>query len=231
MKNYRDIIGYLSGKLTQNGLYCSGNEFNTSPAGNFETSILKVLICRLSTYRDTSQSFTHPLLYKLISSVEGTFADLAYLPAYQDIDTFRKNSIPLLLPVNTKADPAGFDILAVSNSLVQELLNIGTLLSQSGIETDRRKRLPDEDQPLIVLGGSNSANCHFLMTENSQVDIIYTNDDPEDIVRFFQRIKEYKTKGLKKTEIIERLSGEFPVAVPGVGESGIKEPYLGRALR
>ncbi len=221
MKNYREIIGNLSGKLTQNGMNYSGNEFNNHPAENFDTAGIKVLICRLSTYRDTSQSFTHPLLYKLISSVEGTFADLAYLPSYKDIETFRKNSIPLLLPVNTKAGPADFDVLAISNSLVQELLNIGMLLSESGIETDRRKRLPDEDQPLIVLGGSNSANCHFLMTDNSPVDIIYTNDDPEDIVRFFQRINEYKAIGLKKTEIIERLYGEFAAAVPGRGESGI----------
>jgi hypothetical protein len=222
MKNYSGIIDTLSDKLVQNGLYYSGREFNTAEIDLSGSSIFKVLICRLSTYRDTAQSFTHPLLYKLISSVPGAFADTAYLPPPSDLEVLRKNNIPLLLPVKSKADPADFDVIALSNSLVQELLNIGTLLIESGLETDRYKRMADECHPLIILGGSNAATCHFLMHENSPVDLVYTGEDPDDIVRFFSRIKELRQAGSKKEEILDKLFVEFSVVSPVRGESGIK---------
>ncbi len=222
MKNYKEIIETLSDKLSGNGLYYSGNEFNTLDKSKYDSSDLKVLICRLSTYRDTAQSFTHPLLYKLITGIENCFADMAYLPPPPDIEIFRKNGIPLLLPTKTKADPLSFDVIAVSNSLVQELLNIEVLLRESGFETDHSMRIGREDQPLIILGGSNSANCHFLMHKNSPVDLIYTGDDPEQIGKFFSLIKELKISGCKKSEIIEKLFNVFPLASPVKGESGIK---------
>jgi hypothetical protein len=222
MKNYSGIIGSLSGKLTQNGLYYSGREFNSSDPAGFEASELKVLICRLSTYRDTAQSFTHPLLYKTINSVQGVFADTAYLPPPNDLELFRKNNIPLLLPVSTKVDPAGFDVIAISNSLVQELLNISTLLKESGIEVSYDKRICDESQPLVIVGGSNSANCHFLMHKESPVDLIFTGEDPYLIADFFAKIKELKLAGLKKPVIIAELFKLFPVATPVEGQNGIK---------
>jgi radical SAM superfamily enzyme YgiQ (UPF0313 family) len=222
MKNFESIFEQFSHKLPQNGIYYSGKEFNTLDAEDFFNSDLKVLICRLSTYRDTSQSFTHPLLYRLITGIHGAFADMCYLPPLSDLELFRKNNIPLLLPVKTKVETAEFDVIAVSNSLVQEFLNIETLLRESGIETDHSTRILMEDQPLIVLGGSNSANSHFLMHERSPVDIVYTGDDPEDIVRFFSKIKELKRSGSKKSVITAELFKEFPVVTPLSGESGVK---------
>jgi radical SAM superfamily enzyme YgiQ (UPF0313 family) len=222
MKNYRKIIEDMSDNLSQSGLNYRGIEYNTSVDSGFETADLKILICRLSTYRDTAQSFTHPLLYRIISGAKNIFADMAYLPPPPDIGVFRKNGIPLLLPVITKADPLSFDVIAVSNSLVQELLNLETLLRDSGVETDYSARIGDEGQPLIILGGSNSANCHFLMNENSPVDLIYTGEDPSDISKLFDKIAEYRRSGLKKIELIERLFGEFSVVSPVLGQSGIK---------
>jgi hypothetical protein len=222
MKNYKEIIEKISDKLVQNGLYYSGNEFNTLDESKYGSSDFKVLICRLSTYRDTAQSFTHPILYKLITGIENTFADMAYLPLPSDLEVLRKNSIPLLLPVKTKADPLSYDVIAISNSLVQELLNIETLLKESCIEPDHSKRIGNEDQPLVIMGGSNSANCHFLMHRNSPVDLVYTNEDPDDIVSFFSRIRELKLSGSKKEYIIETLFKEFPVVCPVRGESGIR---------
>jgi len=222
MTDYNKIIETLSDKLSGNGLFYSGKEFNTAEASGFEASGLKVLICRLSTYRDTAQSFTHPALYKLISGIEDCFADMAYLPPPPDIEVFRKNGIPLLLPTKTKADPLNFDVIAISNSLVQELLNIEVLLRESGIDTDHSTRICREDQPLIILGGSNSANCHFLVNAVSPVDLIYTGEDPENIVSLFSRIKELKLSGMNKAEIINKLFTEFPSVSPASGENGMK---------
>jgi len=222
MTDYNKIIETLSDKLSGNGLFYSGKEFNTGEASDFESSGLKVLICRLSTYRDTAQSFTHPVLYKLISGIEDCFTDMAYLPPPSDIEVFRKNGIPLLLPTKTKADPLSFDVIAISNSLVQELLNIEVLLRESGIETDHSKRIGREDQPLIILGGSNSANCHFLINAISPIDLIYTGEDPDEIVRLFARIKELRLSRMNKAEIVIRLFSEFPSVSPAGGENGIK---------
>ncbi|OGE85136.1 MAG: hypothetical protein A2Y39_02220 [Candidatus Delongbacteria bacterium GWF2_40_14] len=222
MNDYKKIIETLSDKLSGNGLYYSGKEFNTAEASDFEASGLKVLICRLSTYRDTAQSFTHPVLYKLISGIGNCFADMAYLPPPPDIEVFRKNGIPLLIPTKTKADPLNFDVIAISNSLVQELLNIEVLLRESGIDTDHSTRIGREDQPLIILGGSNSANCHFLINDMSPIDLIYTGEDPENIVSLFSMIKELKLSGLKKAEIISRLFTEYPLVSPVRGENAIK---------
>ncbi len=222
MKNYSEIINSLNSKLYRSGLYYRGNEFNTVDAERYDTSAVKVLICRLSTYRDSTQSFAHTLLYKHISSIEGYFADLAYLPPPSDLQLFRNNSVPSLLATKTKTGPLSFDIIAFSNSLVQELLNLSRLLTESGIRPDFTTRINDKNQPLVILGGSNSSNNHFILNSESPVDVIFTGEDPENIISFFSKIKKLKMSGFKKIDIVKELFREYPVAVPGMGESGIK---------
>ncbi len=173
------------------------------------TSGLKALVCRMSTFKDTSQSFAHLLIYKIISSVEGAYADIAYLPDF--------------LPSYSKMKISDFDVIAVSVSLVQELLNFPAFFSSTGINACHDLRIEDEEQPLIVAGGSNSGNCHFLLHKGSPVDIIYTGSDPDAIKHFFERIRDLKASGHSKVSICRELMNEFSVVHPVLGESGIKE--------
>ncbi|HKB16986.1 MAG TPA: hypothetical protein VKF62_13050, partial [Planctomycetota bacterium] len=50
-----------------------GGEAGTQSRGDWDASSPRVLIVRLSTYRDVADSMTHPLLGQLAREVEGTF--------------------------------------------------------------------------------------------------------------------------------------------------------------
>ena len=71
-KIYPELSGY--------GLWLRGGELNTLLPAQFDARPFRVLITRLSTYRDTADSITHALLYQMLSRIDGVFPDLAYLP-------------------------------------------------------------------------------------------------------------------------------------------------------
>src|SRR5262245_59661670 len=71
-------------RLSGAGVWLLGGEPNTQPAPEFDVATLRVLVCRLSTYRDVAPSITHGLLAQIARSVDGVFVDFAYLPPPRD---------------------------------------------------------------------------------------------------------------------------------------------------
>jgi radical SAM superfamily enzyme YgiQ (UPF0313 family) len=186
------------------GLWLRGGELNTLPASELDARTLRVLFARLSTYFDTGYSFTHQLLYQLAARIEGVFPDLAYLPPRADLGVFERDGIPWLLGTQTKRGAAEFDVIGVSNSIVQELINLPTLLARSGIPRSKAERMERVDIPLVLLGGANSLYSTVLWTPDPPVDAVFVGEDDGAITRLMELARDAKREGLSKRELLAR---------------------------
>lgn len=164
MNTCEDIIRWYErhrAGMTNNGLWFLGGEPGTQPPSAWDGAALRVLIVRLSGYHDVASGITHSYLYQMAREVNGVFADLAFLPPHKDEALMRRDGVPLLTGTTSKRSAAAFDVIAISNSIVQELLNLPALLHHSGIPLARQERAAG-NFPLIILGGSNSSATAIL---------------------------------------------------------------------
>ncbi|NUN22643.1 MAG: radical SAM protein [Candidatus Jettenia caeni] len=203
--------------LSLSGLWLKGGEPNTMDAALFTQAELRFLVCRLSTYRDVSVSISHSLIAQIAQEVKGVFVDFAFLPPPKDMEIMNDSKIPLWLGITTKEPACAFDILGISNSFVLELLNLPGLLHFSGIPIFKNKRMIRPDIPLIILGGANAAVTSVLHGpikdqgfENNYglVDAVIIGEGEHAIKQFLEIVKEGKSLGLSKAEILNSCHGK-----------------------
>lgn len=199
--------------LSGHGVWLRGGEWNTLPAAEVERRGLRFLVARLSTYRDTGESFTHGLLYSLAAENPGVFPDMAWLPPPADATLFDEAGVPWLLGTNTKRGALDFDVVGISNSVVQELINLPTMLRKSGIPLKKSERLASEAVPLIILGGANAAHTSVLWTDDPMVDGVFVGESAEAISRLLEICRAGKAKGKSKRDVLKQLA-----TVPGFFE-------------
>ena len=190
-------------ELSGGGLWLSGAEPNRLPAAEWESRRFRVLFARLSTWKDTLESFTHRVLYAMLREVDGVFPDLAWVPGEHDGRILTEAGVPWLLGSGTRRDARDFDVLAFSNALVQEIVNIPVMLERSGVPVSRRERAGREDLPIVVLGGANALYTSALYGEDSPIDLIFAGEEPSDIQRLFAILRDAKAKGLPREERIK----------------------------
>jgi hypothetical protein len=203
---YERVYPQLSGY----GLWLKGGELNTIPAREFETRPFRILIGRLSTCFDTAESFSHKVLYQIARRQKKTYPDLAYLPPAHDAPVFARDTIPWLLGTQTKRGPRDFDVIAFSNAIVQELVNVPVMLEKSGIALRKSERLGDPGAPLVILGGSNALYTSVFFTPDPPVDGIFFGESTDCVSRLFGIMSEAKEQGLSKQETLTRCE-----TVPG----------------
>jgi len=198
---YEKVYPSLSGY----GLWLRGEEPNTLPVGVFAVAPLRVLIARLSTYRDTADSFTHKLLYQIVAGIPGAYPDTAYLPPPRDTEVFARDGVPMLLGTTSKRPARDFNVIAFSLSIVQELLNVAPMLRKSGIPISGRERMADTACPLVILGGASALHSSFLSGEDPCVDGIFVGEDAGTIQRLFSVCKNGFAGNRDKYAILDDL--------------------------
>ena len=208
-------------ELSHSGLWLRGGEINTLPRAEWEKRDFRTLWVRLSTYFDTGYSFTHQLLYQLGAETEGVYPDLAYLPPRGDIAVMERDQVPWLLGTQSKRSAESFDLIAFSNSIVQEILNLPAFLRTSGIPLEKSKRIERADLPLVILGGANALYTSALWGEEPWVDAVFVGESDAAIVRVLEICRDGKRVGLSKREILKKLE-EVP---------GFFEPEAPRATK
>ncbi len=204
-KNYPSLSG--------SGLWLRGGEPNTIPSSEFNESPFRLLIARLSTYRDTADSFTHKLLYQIAASIPGTFPDMAFLPPPKDAGAFDRDGVPWLLGTTSKHGARDFSVVALSLSIVQELLNIAPMLRRSGIPLSKSERMTDAACPLVILGGASALYASFLYGPDPCVDGIFAGEDAGTIRDLFSLCNDGVARKRDKRELLKELC-----SVPGFFE-------------
>lgn len=195
-------------KLSGKGVWLQGGEPNTLNSELFKTASIKVLFVRLSAYSDVSAGITHSYLYQMGTSVKNCYIDMAFLPPERDEQIMREAGIPLLLGTTSKEPAYNFDLIAISNSVLQELINLPALLEYSSIPLSRKER-SEKDAPIILMGGSNSCTHSILHGEVSLngeeglVDGILMGDGEKVFSETLSLIRD--NKALKRTDLLKLL--------------------------
>ena len=204
MADLSDILSRALPELVRGGLWARGGEVGTIPKAEFDARDFRVLITRLSSYEDTSLSFTHDILYALCAE-RGWFPDWSFLPPPADRETFARLGLPWLFGVQSWRDARDFDLIAFSNSISQEMGNVLWFLRNSGIPIEKSLRMDDPDIPLVIMGGANAGSASAFMSPEPPIDGIFVGEDLDEIARLFGAARECRLAGMSKRETLARL--------------------------
>ena len=141
----------------------------------WEEAVLRLLFVRLSPWRDVQRSSPHLFLYGLMRKTlgSGAFGDFSFLPSRYERKELEAEQVPWLRGIASDKAAAEFDAILVSCAYALELVNLPTLLLQSGIPLRSSQR--DERWPLVLVGGSNAlANQGLIFSDgDSFADGLY----------------------------------------------------------
>lgn len=200
--------------LSGNGVWFSGGEPNTMPSAGFFDARLRVLIVRLSEYSEVAAGITHSYLYQMAAAVDGCFVDMAFLPPERDEKLLRDAAVPLLTGTTSKMPAGAFDVIAISNSVLQELINLPAMLQFSGLPLTFTGRAR-QGSPLVILGGSNSF-VHSILhgCPGSEADGVGLVDGVVmgDGERVFRQLLEIARdqRSLERPALLEMLADRVP---------------------
>ena len=204
------------GELSGGGMALDGGEPGRMDPGLFVGARVRVLIARLSCYRDVLHSITHRLLYWAARNTDGVFVDLAFWPPPRDAELMARDGVSWWLGTASKQPPARFDVVAVSLSVQQEALNFPSVLRQSGLKLSFAERMADADHPLVVLGGNAAGATPFLHGDvdgeetGGLVDAVCFGDGLTWLPHFLAAWAEAKSAGAAKLDFLARLARDVP---------------------
>jgi hypothetical protein len=189
----------------------------------FEDARCRILIVRLSPYRDIEVSYSHLVLFdESRRALPDAFIDFAFLPPLQDRKTLTALSRPWFFGRASGKSPAEFDIILISCAFTLELINLPWLHSQSGISPSRGERLRAPTVPLLFLGGSSTVTAGSLLKMEkdevleSLVDAFFFGEGEgrvQDIVRLASNgLQGGAPKSTILTEIASEVEGFWPCA-------------------
>ena len=153
----------------------------------FDAAPLRVLILRLSAWRDVSNSAPHLFLAQHVRrALPEAWIDFAFLPQPDDCRLLRAAQLPLAPGVQSRRGLAAFDLVLVSNSFTLETVNLPLLLLDAGLAPWADER--PAGAPTVILGGSNAFASHGLVRPDGVgvADAIFFGEAEESLVPFLQ---------------------------------------------
>ena len=171
----------------------------------FEAADFRVLIVRLSPFRDVDRSLPHLFLFDTVRrALPEAYIDLAFFPPRRDRERLERASVPLLVGVQSLRSAEDFDLVLVSNAYSLELLNLPYLLLRSGVPPLTSQR--DERWPILLLGGSNATAAHPVVGEDGDglVDGIFFGEGEEWVGLLVRAL--WEAKDLPKRERLARAA-------------------------
>jgi len=166
----------------------------------------KILILRLSNSRDTEASATHTVLAELCRlACPDALIDFAFLPPRRT---------PVVNGVASGLGWNAFDLILVSNSFVQEALNLPWLLAVNGLSPWASER--SEPFPPVILGGSNAFASQCLVCPDGRAvpDAIFFGEAEEMLPLFVKRMTEGCKDG--RTEAVQDKRARLLRATAGL---------------
>lgn len=155
--------------LTNPEFYFSIDD-NKDKKEEYDTAILRVIICFLSTGQTRAVSNTFNALNwlcheKVNSSNNGhkVFVDHCYLPDDTNIELLTNSGIPFIFGASTHRPVTDFDIMIVSAAILPECLNLPSILKNSGIPFTIEERRKDNRLPLIMFGGAAANEMSIVL--------------------------------------------------------------------
>lgn len=165
----------------------------------------RVLIVRLSQFRDVVKSTTHQFLYGECSRIlPADCIDFAFLPSENDRKRHEQ-----FVSNRTHVPAAEFDLILIANSYAVELINLPYLLKIAGIPYSSDKRRSSGTKPLIILGGSNAlASQGILFSENEALtDAVYFGEGEKNVSEIVKILSECPSE--KRRDALMQMQGNI----------------------
>jgi hypothetical protein len=153
--------------------------FNNRSFGNpsFDDATYRVLIVRLSPFRDIDRSTPHLFLFQQVRrAMPKAYIDLAFLPSRAERELFAQNAVPYLIGTQSMRSADTFDLVLISNAYTLELINLPFLLLHSDIPCFASQR--GLEWPIFILGGSNAMATQSIIRSDGDclVDAIFAGE-------------------------------------------------------
>ncbi len=210
MPSYSDFIQKNLHALRDSPLF-RHNPTLENPA--WPESGLRVLIARLSPFRDVRSSTPHLFLFREIRrEVKDAYIDFSFFPEAPDRKLLKAAGIPLLVSTQAHRPTADFDLVLISNSCIPELANLPFLLMQSGIPLWASGRGPE--YPPLILGGSSSPAAQGIVAENGDgmADALFFGEGEGAVGRIAALWRDRGSAGKRESlaAIADRIEGLWP---------------------
>lgn len=135
----------------------------------WEAAAARILIVRLSPWRDVDISTSHIVLFdETRRAMKEAYIDFAFLPQAGDRKILSSRGLPWFYGLVSKRSPADFDLVMISNAFALELVNLPYLFSTAGLSGSAASRAGLDDQPIVIAGGSNASAMGALVLEGEE---------------------------------------------------------------
>jgi len=169
----------------------------------------RVLIVRLSPFRDVDRSIPHLFLFQEVRrALPDAFIDMAFFPSALERTLFERQGIPTLIGVQSLRPAEAFDLVLISNAYTLELINLPYLLIRSGIPLFSSQRGPE--WPIFVLGGSNAMATQSIIRESgdSLVDGMLFGEGEGLVSELVRKVSASVDRRVSKRHLLERVAEE-----------------------
>ena len=192
--------------------------FDNPAFGNsaFEDAPYRVLIARLSPFRDVDRSLPHLFLFHEVrQALPEAYVDLAFFPIAPQREFFERESIPFLIGTQSLRSAEEFDLVLISNAYTLELINLPYLLLRSGIPLFASQRGPE--WPVILLGGSNALATQAVVRKDgdSMVDGIFFGEGENLVGELVSLLvgksaSQQTSQPTNKVTLLQKMAQEIP---------------------
>ncbi len=208
----------------------------------WETAGWRVLIVRLSPWRDAQRSLPHLVLAQAARRAGlDVYVDFAFFPPEHDRNRFDAAGIPWLVGCQSFREAREFDVVLISNAYTLELLNLPALFLHSNIPLRVSRR--DASWPPLLLGGSNAtaAQAAIAPDGDSWADAIFFGEGETEVLPILRALREHAARPrrerlLRAADLAQGLwvAGQPPerrvrqavAAAPAIGDLPLDVPVL-----
>ncbi len=191
----------------------------------FADAEFRVLIVRLSPFRDAARSTPHLFLAQAVRrALPGAYVDMAFFPPHHDRQSFVQASVPLLVGSQSHHSAEDFDVVLISNAYVLELINLPYLLLHSGIPLMASQR--DERWPLLILGGSNALATQAIFGPDGDciVEAVFFGEGEGQVETLLKRLS--RARNAPKSQRLAQAQAE----VTGLWVVGAGSVHIEKAI-
>ncbi len=179
---------------------------------SWDAAKARVLILRLSPFRDIEGSTSHLVLFsECRKALPEAYLDFGFFPDKRDKALLGSRGLPYFYGIESGRESADFDLILVSNAFALELVNLAYLFSTSGLGRRASERAR-AGGPIVILGGSNAASAGALLFPEARGE--EASDCLVDGIFFGEG---------------ESSIGEIAAALTGVGDGASRAERLERA--
>ena len=173
---------------------------------------LKTCLMFPDMYEVAISNLGHRILYHILNKDEKILCDRTYAPAADFAKILRDNDV-LLYSSDNFIPLKDFDVIAVSLSYELSYPTMLKMFEMGGIPVKSAER---KEQDPIILGGGSCAYSPEPLWEF--IDAFSIGDGEKSLKNIYEKILAYKKAGLKRNEIIAKLSKIEGVYVPALYE-------------